>query len=426
MSFRTNLLPTTFLMVMRFVSSVSYGCAESSPTPGLVEARPTSGQFVQIEHGYMVPYVELIPGTNITFEMTPIPEGEFLFGSPDNEASRKADEGPQLRVVMSPFWMGKCEVSWGEYRAYMAMYDVFKKLQRLAVMPVSSAERKAAGDTWTLIEKHGWNGNPEEDWGVDAVTSATPLYEPSFNYSAGDKPELPAVTMTQFAARQYTKWLSGIIGRDFRLPTEVEWEYAARAGSTGAYCFGHDRSVLRQYAWYEANSGDRTHPVGKKKTNAWGLHDMHGNVAEWVLDEYQANTYVEFGSGPMSSERAIRWPTKLYPRVIRGGSWLSSADECRSASRMGSEEDEWKLSDPNLPLSPWWFTEEPATGIGMRIIRPLTPLTAEAKKRVWEADVDAIRQDVIDRLDEGRAAMGVADPSLPDAIDTAKKIDSGK
>jgi sulfatase modifying factor 1 len=371
----------------------------------------------------MVPYTEVIPGTNIEFEMIPIPGGEYLLGSPDNEASRKMDEGPQVRLVIAPFWMGKCEVTWAEYRAYMAMYDVFKTLQRLAASPVDSSEQKAAGDAWPLIKKQGWNGNPEDDWGVDAVTSATPLYDASFNYSAGDKPNQPAVTMTQFAARQYTKWLSGIIGRDFRLPAEVEWEYAARAGTTQAYCFGDDVRLLKQYAWYEANSHNRTHPVAEKKPNAWGLYDMHGNVAEWTLDEYLVNAYSAAGKGPLDTERAIRWPTKVYPRVIRGGSWLDSAVNCRSASRQGSEEVEWKASDPNLPLSPWWYTEEPATGVGMRIIRPLKQMTREDRKRVWDADVEAIRQDVIDRLNEGRGALGIADRNLPAAAEAATQID---
>jgi hypothetical protein len=110
--------------------------------------------------------------------------------------------------------------------------------------------------------------------------------------------------------------------------------------------------------------------------------------------------------------------------VIRGGSWLEAAPASRSAARHKSEEKEWKLSDPNIPLSPWWYTEEPATGVGMRIIRPLTPLTADEKKRAWEPDVDDLRQDVRDRLREGRGALGIADKTLPAAVEAAEKIDS--
>jgi len=406
--------------------------AQSPNSPGLVAEQPASGRFVATERGFMVPYTETIPGTNVAFEMVPVPGGEFLLGSPASEASRSNDESPQVRVRIAPFWIGRCEVTWAEYQAYMAMYGVFKKLQRLAATPVGAAERAAAGDAWQLIDKHAWNGQLADDWGVDAVTTATPLYDASFTYGVGDKPNQPAVTMTQFAARQYTKWLSGITGRDFRLPSEAEWEYAARAGTTTAYSFGDDATKLPEYAWFDENADYETHPVGTKKPNPWGLSDVHGNVAEWTLDEYQAGGYdslgkgVALGKGPVAADEAIRWPTKLYPRVIRGGSWLDLAPGCRSAARQKSEEDEWKLSDPNLPLSPWWFTEEPATGVGMRIIRPFEPLTVEEKRRVWEPDVEGVRADVRDRLKEGRGALSVADPTLPAAAEAAEKIDAAR
>jgi hypothetical protein len=94
----------------------------------------------------------------------------------------------------------------------------------------------------------------------------------------------------------------------------------------------------------------------------------------------------------------------------------------RSAARHKSEDKEWNYTDPNIPKSPWWFTEEPATAVGIRIMRPLKPLSAEEKKRVWEADIDDVRQDVMDRLREGRGAIGVADESLPAAVKAAEKL----
>jgi sulfatase modifying factor 1 len=372
----------------------------------------------------MVPYSEKIPGTDVTFDMIPVPGGEFLMGSPSSEAHRKKDESPQVRVKVEPFWIGKCEVTWAEYRSFMSMYDAFKKLQRLASNPVSASG--PAAEQWRLIQAHAWNGKLEEKWNVDGVTSPTPLYDSTFTYAVGDQPKQPAVTITSFAARQYTKWISGITAHDYRLPTEAEWEYAARAGTMTAYSFGNDASKLGEYAWYEANSEEQTHPVGTKKPNPWGLYDVHGNVAEWTLDEYQTKSYAKLAPGPVDTKTAVRWPTKTFPRVLRGGSWRLPAEDARSAARQKSEEKEWKLSDPNIPLSPWWYTEEPATGVGLRVIRPLKPFTADERRKVWEADVNDVRQDVKDRLREGRGALGIADPTLPAAVEAAEKVNSSK
>jgi hypothetical protein len=229
--------------------------------------------------------------------------------------------------------------------------------------------------------------------------------------------------MTHYAARQYTKWLSGITGAEYRLPGEAEWEYAARAGTTTPYSFGGDAKELGRYAWFDENADYQTHPVGSKAPNPWGLYDMHGNVAEWTLDEYQANRYEELAPGPQDADKIVLWPTKVFPRVIRGGSWLDTADRCRSAARIKSEEKEWKLSDPNRPLSPWWYTEEPAMGVGMRVVRPLAAMSADVKRRAWEADAEDVRLDVEARLKEGRGVLGVADASLPAAVEAAKKLE---
>jgi formylglycine-generating enzyme required for sulfatase activity len=398
----------------------------TTATPGIVASQPAEGRYVKIDGGYMVPYTEKIPGTDVTFEMIPIAGGEFLMGSPPNEAERNEDEGPQVRVKVAPFWMGKHEVGWGEYQSFMAMYDVFKKLQTLA------ANRGKGGDAgdvkdeqnWRVVRQHAWNGDVEQKWDVDAVTAPTPLYDSSFTYGVGgDKPELPAVTITPFAAKQYTKWLSGVTGSDYRLPTEAEWEYAARAGTTTAYSFGDDPSQLPEYAWFEDNSDFQTHPVGTKKPNPWDLYDMHGNVAEWTLDQYLPEAYAALGNATVDVKKALVAPTKIYPRVIRGGSWYQTAPAARSAARHKSEEQEWKISDPNIPRSPWWYTEEPAMAVGMRVIRPLQPLTAEEKKLAWEPDVEDIREDVRTRLEEGRGALGKADKTLPDAAKAAQELE---
>ena len=394
------IFPVIFLLLL-----CCCGTAFCRELPGFSKVAPGEGASVKTDQGFLVPYQEKIPGTDITFEMIPIPAGTFLMGSPATEDGRAEDEGPQVRVEVPAFWMGKCEVTWAEYHEYMATYEAFKSFGDLQDDP---AQLETLEVTSKFLDQQ-----PQD---VDAITSPTPLYEPSFTYYPGEEPDQPAVTMTQYAAKQYTKWLSGIIGRQYRLPTEAEWEYAARAGTTTAYSFGDSASGLDQYAWHEGNSEEETHVVGTKQPNAWGLFDMHGNAAEWVLDGYLPDHYASLGDGVHNAKEAVAWPAKVYPRVIRGGSWLDQPQQCRSAARFKSDDPEWKISDPNLPNSPWWYTEDPTTGIGFRIVRPLEAMDQQQRKQVWDADNKWITQDVADRLEEGRGAQGTADPLLPAAI----------
>jgi formylglycine-generating enzyme required for sulfatase activity len=120
----------------------------------------------------------------------------------------------------------------------------------------------------------------------------------------------------------------GLVGVKFRLPSEAEWEYACRAGSTGVFCFGDDYDRLGEYAWYEENSGRETQPVGKKRANGWGLHDMHGNVWEWCKDAWQHNY-----EGAPTDGRARLDGKGLGGRVRRGGSWDNNAFDCRGVNR---------------------------------------------------------------------------------------------
>lgn len=410
----------TLVVLTVLVTSCTIASARADETPGLSATRPESGPVVEVDGRYMVPYAETIPGTDVAFEMIPVPGGEFLLGSPAGEANRSEDEGPQVTVKVAPFWIGKTEVTWAEYQSYMKMYNAFKRLQGLASNPADAQD--AAGDRWQLIAKHGWNGQLEGELDVDAVTSPTPLYAPDSTYMAGDEPNQPAVTMTQYAARQYTKWLSGLTGREYRLPGEAEWEYAARAGSDTAFSWGDDPGEYEPYAWLMENSDYATHPVGAKEPNPWGLHDMHGNVAEWTLDQYAPDYYSSLASG-VDAWSAINRPAEINPRTIRGGSWLDEAPAARSAARHKSEEDDWKLSDPNLPLSPWWYTEEPSMGVGMRLVRSLAPLSEDDKLRVWDADVEELKTAVAGRLKEGRGALGHTSPQLPEALKAAEELD---
>jgi formylglycine-generating enzyme len=422
-------------LVCRFVAIVMAQTALAAALPGVAvmaedspgwsDKKPDSGHFVEVDGRFMIPYVEQLPGKDVSFVMIPVPGGEFLMGSHEDEADRNEDEGPQVRVKVEPFWIGRNEVTWAEYQSFMEMYNSFKQLQTLKMNRKQEAGNGDSDKAWELVEKNGWDGKTDDDLEVDAVTSPTPLYMADHTYMAGDQPDQPAVTMTQYAARQYTKWLSGITGHEYRLPCEAEWEYAARAGTNTSYSFGDDPAEIEKYAWLMDNSDYQTHTVGTKEPNAWGLFDMHGNVAEWTLDEYAEDRYEQLGEGPVDAWESVNWPQQLYPRVIRGGSWLDEALMLRSAARHKSEEEEWKLSDPNLPLSPWWYTEEAAMGVGMRLVRPLKSMTDEDKRRVWEIDVEDLEIDVKARLDEGRGAVGIATPSLPEAVKAAEKLGEG-
>ena len=362
---------------------------------GIVAEKPESGQFVKVDNGYMVEYTAMIPGTEIKYTMIPIPGGKFMMGSPEDEDDRRDDEGPQFEVTVKPFWMGKYEVTWAEYKKYMQLDKVFKALNGKGLRRVNA------------------------DNEIDAVTAPSSLYDASFTFSAGEAPDQPAATMTQFAAKQYTKWLSLTSKTFYRLPMESEWEYACRAGTTTAFYFDEDEDDLEDHAWNYENSDDERHPVGQLKPNPWGLYDMYGNVAEWVLDQYHEDgyTHVEEGAS-VTAEEAYRKPTKLFPRVVRGGSWELDPEDCRSAARLGSDDKEWKIEDPNFPKSPWWYTDTPGLGVGFRLLRPLeAPATRDAKGAFWDADIESIVEDAKNRIsDNGRGAYGTVDPDLPKDI----------
>jgi formylglycine-generating enzyme required for sulfatase activity len=135
-------------------------------------------------------------------------------------------------------------------------------------------------------------------------------------------------------AKQYVAWLSRITGRDYRLLTEAEWEYAARAGSSARFTFGEAEEQLDQYAWYSKNSDGKTQPVAKKKANAFGLHDMHGNVFEWCEDAWH-DTY----NGAPTDGSAWLQGGDDSRRVVRGGSWVGLPLYLRAASRIGNASD---------------------------------------------------------------------------------------
>lgn len=326
--------------------------AAAQATEGLVPVLEVKDASASTE-AEMKPYQEIIEQADVKFEMLPIPGGTFLMGSPEDEEGREDDEGPQREVEISPFWMAKTEISWDVYEVWADDLDITRR----SVLNLKASPRDAFADRYQLSQP------------------TKPYTDMSFGMG---KRGYPAICMTQHAARTFCKWLSAKTGRYYRLPTEAEWEYACRAGTTTAYSFGDDPDDLEDYAWFFDNTDERYEKVGQKEPNPWGLHDMHGNVAEWVLDQYDEEGYVLVED---QSRDPLAVPTTLYPRVVRGGGWNQFPEDCRSAAREASSE-EWKKQDPQNPKSIWYHTD--ALHVGLRVVRPLMEPSPEEKENRWE------------------------------------------
>lgn len=206
----------------------------------------------------------------IGMEFVLIRDGEFLMGSENGFDNEK----PVRRVQISkPFYLGKYQVTQEQWQAVMG-----------------NNPSRFTGDPNRPVENVSWHGTQE--------------------------------FLQKLAKKEQ--------GKTYRLPTEAEWEYACRAGSTGAYCFGDDVAKLKEYAWYEENSGSTTHPVGQLKPNAWGLYDMHGNVWEWVQDQYAADYYKQ----RLNPDVDPQGPEKGGGCVLRGGSVWNTQGYARCAFRL--------------------------------------------------------------------------------------------
>ncbi len=307
-------------------------------------------KFIIAEESGMKDYSSLIPKTGVSYDMVAIKGGTFLMGSPPDEKDRKEDEGPQRKVKVQPFWMGKYEVTWDQIKNY--------------VVTKNTALRTRNGSLFKQPRIHMPN-DPITAISAPSEYAATSLTPDS------NKNNFPAISVTQHTASKYCQWLSAKTGHYYRLPTEAEWEYACRAGTSTAYSFGDDIKKLKDYAVFDAN---QYAPVGTKKPNPWGLYDMHGNVMEWCLNQYHPDAY---RSG-VSSIPA----TKLYPRVFRGGSWYDYPTDLRSSARFYSEKN-FKATDPLSPKSYWHLSNAP--WLGFRIVRPLKTPSAEQMDLLWNS-----------------------------------------
>jgi formylglycine-generating enzyme required for sulfatase activity len=296
-------------------------------------------------------YSAKVPKTGADYHMIAITGGEFLMGSPANETKRQEIEGPQAKVAVDSFWMGKYEVTWNEYEPFM----------------INQVDRRKNGARLDY--------DPAVHSIIDAVSQPTGPYT-EMSFGMGQK-GYPAISMTLHAANKYCQWLSVQTGHFYRLPTEAEWEYACRAGTTTAYSFGDDPTKLGEHAWFYKNSNEKYQKVGLKKPNPWGLYDMHGNVMEWTLDQFVPDY---FAHATESGQNPFVRPSEPYPHSVRGGGWDDSADMLRSSARRGSDPS-WKQQDPQLPKSIWYHTN--AKWLGFRIVRPVKIPTAEEMYFYW-------------------------------------------
>jgi len=207
-------------------------------------------------------------------EMVQLPEGTFEMGSNNGES----DEKPVHPVSVKNFAMGRYEVTFEEYDKFC-----------------EATKREKPSDS-------GWG-----------------------------RGKRPVINVNWNDAKAYVQWLSEQTGKDYRLPSEAQWEYACRAGSTGKYSFGDDINQLGNYGWYDKNSENQAHPVGEKQPNKFGLYDMHGNVWEWLEDVWHEN----YNGSPTDGSAWISGDSNIH--LIRGGSWDFNDDSLRCANRFRND-----------------------------------------------------------------------------------------
>lgn len=298
----------------------------------------------------LISFTEQIPGTAVAFNMKAIKGGTFKMGGSPGDPYISKNELPQREVEVKSFFMAEIEVSWDEYLAFFNA--------------TGSQGRKEAEVV-----------NTDQ---VDAISGATPPWgAPDQGWGKGPR---PAITMTHHAAVTYCRWLSQVTGKAYRLPTEAEWEYAARGGTNTAYffagdpkkferdgffrkLFGPDTTVINSFVVYQENSPDRTQEPSFVQPNPFGLKNMLGNVAEFCLDVYDPEVYGKYPSGPIKNPRG---PRTGEEHVIRGGSFLNGASGVRVSGRDYTRTKDWLVTDPQIPKSIWWYSD--CKHVGFRVV----------------------------------------------------------
>ena len=294
-------------------------------------------------------FEEKIPGTPVSFKMVAVPGGKFNMGTPAEEPYRQSNEGPVREVEVDSFWIAEIEVTWNEYLAFFSA--------------TGSQGRKEA---------------VEVDEETDGITGATPPWgAPDQGWGKGTR---PAITMSFHGAETYCRWLSSVTGKKYRLPTEAEWEYAARAGTSTPYffegspkdyesdgiwnkIFGPDTTIINSYAIYLENSPNKTQEPIMVKPNAFGVKNMLGNVAEFCLDYYDPTVYSKYPAGVVKNPKG---PRNGEEHVVRGGAYNSSAKDLRAGRRDYTHTTDWLVTDPQVPKSIWWYSD--SKNVGFRVV----------------------------------------------------------
>jgi formylglycine-generating enzyme required for sulfatase activity len=252
-----------------------------------------------------------------------IPPGEFLMGSTAEEQARFLEAAKEELGAVDKNLVERIQ---GESPRHHVRITKSFRLSRHEV---------TRGQFRRFVEETGYKTEAERDGRggrgrVDGELTQDPRFVWSADPGFPQTDDHPVVNVSWNDATTFCQWLSKREGIQYGLPTETQWEYACRAGTATIWCCGDSDTALKEFAWYSANSGDKTHPVGQLRPNAWGLCDMHGNVREFCADRFAKDYYAK--SPPNDPDG----PTEGSLRVVRGGPWIGFARACRSSARARS------------------------------------------------------------------------------------------
>jgi formylglycine-generating enzyme required for sulfatase activity len=297
------------LAVFAVFAGVAYGGSDSSTSIGSVAIT--------------------IPNSNVQLTMNRIPAGTYMMGSPAGEPGRWRAEGPQHSVTLTRgFYMGKYAVTQEQYEAVMGVNPSFFNGRAFREPAAGEVQAKRPVETVRWFDAIVFCNR------LSILEGRTPVYSINGNTNPANWGEVPdSRTHENFAA--WNAVVMNINANGYRLPTEAEWEYACRAGTTTAFNCGTATpdsidgyaTIVDALGWFAGNSGNKTHQVGLKLPNAFGLYDMHGNVWEWCWDWFSASAYTSAARTNPTGPEAGSF------RVLRGGSWSSAAEFLRSALR---------------------------------------------------------------------------------------------